>query len=185
MHAHHDIQFRGDANGDYIKVASNFWERSKDDIKASPARTPNRLYVSLIRRPTVSTPLCARRPIAVATNLRRRSPMGTTRDTYVNWETGKTEPVAAQFRPVVEFLGYNPTPTPTNLAERLEAKRRALGITFEQAAKYLGWDPVTLARYLNGTWRMPPSRSAILEVFLSARPEDLADGLKAIPRRVR
>jgi hypothetical protein len=39
--------------------------------------------------------------------------MGTTRDTYVNWETGKTEPVAAQFRPVVEFLGYNPTPTPT------------------------------------------------------------------------
>ena len=106
--------------------------------------------------------------------------MGTTRDTYVNWETGKTEPVAAQFRPVVEFLGYNPTPTPTNLAERLEAKRRALGITFEQAAKYLGWDPATLARYLNGTWRMPPSRSAILEVFLSARPEDLADGLKAI-----
>jgi transcriptional regulator with XRE-family HTH domain len=32
--------------------------------------------------------------------------MGIGTETYSNWETGKTEPVAAQFRPVVEFLGY-------------------------------------------------------------------------------
>jgi transcriptional regulator with XRE-family HTH domain len=107
--------------------------------------------------------------------------MGVSTDTVVNWENDKTKPVAAQFRPVVTFLGYDPTPAPETLSERLKAKRRALGITFEQAAKFLGWDPATLTRYLNGTWRMPPSRSAILEVFLSARPEDLADGLKAIP----
>jgi transcriptional regulator with XRE-family HTH domain len=69
--------------------------------------------------------------------------MGVSTDTVVNWEKGKTERVAAQFRPEVEFLGYDPTPTSTNLAERLEAERRALGITFEQAAKYLGWDPAT------------------------------------------
>ncbi|MDP1962656.1 MAG: helix-turn-helix transcriptional regulator [Reyranella sp.] len=35
--------------------------------------------------------------------------MGIGTETYANWEKGKTQPVAAQFRPVVEFLGYDPT----------------------------------------------------------------------------
>jgi hypothetical protein len=47
--------------------------------------------------------------------------MGIQRDTYVNWEKGRTEPVASQFRPIVAFLGYDPTPEPQTLAERLEA----------------------------------------------------------------
>jgi len=38
--------------------------------------------------------------------------MGIQRDTYVNWEKDKTSPVASQFRPVVAFLGYDPTPRP-------------------------------------------------------------------------
>jgi hypothetical protein len=33
-------------------------------------------------------------------------------------------------------------------------------------ARSLGWDPGTLTRYLDGTWRMPPSRAAQLEAFL-------------------
>ena len=82
--------------------------------------------------------------------------------------------MAAQFRPVVAFLGYDPTPAPKTLPERLEAKRRALGITFEQAAKYLGWDTGSLSRYLNGTWRLPPERAVKLEAFLSAEGGDLA-----------
>lgn len=90
-------------------------------------------------------------------------------ETYANWEKDKTTPVASQFRPVVEFLGYDPSPDPTTLAERLAAKRRALGVTFDQVAKHLGWDPGTLTRYLNGTWRMPPARAATLEMFLAQR----------------
>ena len=39
--------------------------------------------------------------------------MGIWAETYANWEKGKSEPVAAQFRPVVLFLGYDPTPAPT------------------------------------------------------------------------
>jgi hypothetical protein len=96
--------------------------------------------------------------------------MGIGTDTYANWEKGKTQPVAAQFRPVVGFLGYDPMPAPTTLGERLEAKRRLLGATFAQVARYLGWDPGTFTRYLNGTWRMPPmppDRVALLEAFLS------------------
>ncbi len=84
-------------------------------------------------------------------------------------------PVAACFRPVLGFLGYDPNPAPKTLAERLEAKRRTLGATFEQAAQYLGWDPATLTRYLNGTWRMPPARAASLEAFLAAAPTVLVN----------
>ena len=87
-------------------------------------------------------------------------------ETYANWEKSKIAPVAAQFRPVLQFLGYDPSPTPTTLAERLQAKRRALGITFEQVAKHLGWDPGPLTRYLNGTWRIPSARTATLNALL-------------------
>jgi transcriptional regulator with XRE-family HTH domain len=99
--------------------------------------------------------------------------MGILTETYWHWEKDKTEPVAAQFRPVVQFLGYDPSPAPTTLAERLQTKRRALGITFEQVAKHLGWDPGTLTRYLNGTWRMSSARAAKLEAFLSTDRAEL------------
>ena len=97
--------------------------------------------------------------------------MGILTETYLNWEKGHTEPVASQFRPVVAFLGYDPTPGPKTLAERLEAKRRATGMTFEQVAARLDWDPGTLTRYLNGTWRMPASRMAALEDLLSGKDD--------------
>ena len=42
--------------------------------------------------------------------------MGIQRDTYVNWEKDKTKPVASQFRPVVAFLDYDPTPEAQTLA---------------------------------------------------------------------
>ena len=44
--------------------------------------------------------------------------MGILTETYANWEKDKTEPEASQFRPVVEFLGYDPTPPARTLAER-------------------------------------------------------------------
>lgn len=93
--------------------------------------------------------------------------MGILTETYLNWEKGHTQPVASQFRPVFAFLGYDPSPAPRSLAERLEAKRRATGMTFGQIAEHLGWDPATLHRYLR-VWRLNPDRAATLEVFLSA-----------------
>lgn len=50
-------------------------------------------------------------------------------DTVVNWEKDRTRPVPAQFRPLIQFLGYDPTPEAKSLAERLEATRRKLGVT--------------------------------------------------------
>jgi DNA-binding XRE family transcriptional regulator len=34
--------------------------------------------------------------------------MGVSAETVANWESGKTEPLATQFRPVVVFLGMTP-----------------------------------------------------------------------------
>lgn len=110
--------------------------------------------------------------------------IGILTETFANWENGKTEPVAAQFRPVMTFLGYDPMPAPMTLAERMEAKRRGLGVTFEQAAKHLSWDPATLTRYLNGTWRIPANRLAALELLLLAKNSDLID-IHRLPRRLR
>jgi transcriptional regulator with XRE-family HTH domain len=109
--------------------------------------------------------------------------MGIQRDTYVNWEKDKTRPVPSQFQPVVAFLSYDPTPAPTTLGERLKAKRRSLGATFAQVARYLGWDPGTLTRYLNGTWRLSPARAATLETFLSAEVAELGAVLSLRRRR--
>jgi transcriptional regulator with XRE-family HTH domain len=100
--------------------------------------------------------------------------MGVLTETYANWKRDKTKPVASQCRPVVAFLGSDPTPAPQSLKERFEARRRALGMTFSQAALHLGWDTGSLTRYLNGTWRMSDERAAKLEAFLSASEEDLA-----------
>ena len=42
--------------------------------------------------------------------------MGILRETYANGKKDKTEPVASQFRPVLAFLEYDPTPAPDRRA---------------------------------------------------------------------
>jgi predicted DNA-binding protein (UPF0251 family) len=109
--------------------------------------------------------------------------MGVTNETVTNWEKDRTKPVAAQFQPVLAFLGYDPTLGGRTLAERLEAQRRRLGATIDQVAAHLGWDPGTLARYVTGTCcTIPPNRRALLDAFLDTPAADLA-GLLALPRR--
>src|SRR5882757_3002926 len=108
--------------------------------------------------------------------------MGVSAETVANWENGKIEPVAAQFQPVVVFLGYDPTPEPKTLAERLATKQRRLGASLAQIARHLGWDPGSLRRYLDGTWGISPDRLAVLEAFLSAEAAELAP-IHRLPRR--
>jgi DNA-binding XRE family transcriptional regulator len=85
--------------------------------------------------------------------------MGIQRDTYVNWGKDKTRPVPSQFRPVVAFLGYGPTPAPETLSERLKAKRRSLGATFAQVAILIatqGRRRCQRRRRLGARQRLPP-----------------------------
>jgi hypothetical protein len=74
-------------------------------------------------------------------------------------------------------------PVPTTRAERVQTKRCVLGVTLSQVARCLGWDPRTLTRYLNGTWRMPPARQAALEAFLATENTALACVLSVKRRR--
>jgi transcriptional regulator with XRE-family HTH domain len=66
-------------------------------------------------------------------------------------------------------------PAPETLSERLKAKRRLLGVTLAQVARYLGWDPGTMTRYLNDKWRVPANRSVASETFLNAENAAFAD----------
>jgi len=108
--------------------------------------------------------------------------MGVSAETVANWEKGKTKPVAAQFKPVAAFLGYDPTPEAQTFAERLEAKQRRLGTSLAQIARHLGWDPGSLRHYLDGTWGISPDRRTLLEAFLNAKDEALV-GLRSLKRR--
>jgi len=83
--------------------------------------------------------------------------------------------MASQFKPVIAFLGYDPTPASQTLADRLEAKQRSRGVSLAQVARYLGWDPGSLRRYLDGTWRLSSDRRAALEAFLAGEVEALAE----------
>lgn len=107
--------------------------------------------------------------------------MGVSAETVANWEKDRTEPVAAQFRPVVAFLGYDPTPARSTLAGRFETKQRSLGVSLAQVARFLGWDPGSLRRYLDGTWRISPDRRHTLETFFDAKEAALT-GLYSLKR---
>ena len=71
--------------------------------------------------------------------------LGIGADTILNWEKGHTKPPIESMRAVLQFLGYDPLPEPTNLSERLRATRRGMGWSIRKAAEQLGVDP--------GAWR--------------------------------
>lgn len=96
--------------------------------------------------------------------------IGCHHETYRNWEKARTEPPAFEFKRVIDFLGYDPAPTPVSLADKLEAKRRRLGVTLIQVARTLGWDEGTLRGYLRKADAIPADRRAALDQFLN-RPE--------------
>lgn len=108
--------------------------------------------------------------------------LGVSAETVASWEKDKTKPVLSQFKPVVAFLGYDPTPAPASIAEHVEAKRRSLGATRDQVAQYLGWDEGSLRRYLRGDWRLSPRRAEALEQFLALH-EEAAPAVLSLPRR--
>lgn len=62
-------------------------------------------------------------------------------DSYRGWEADRVEPEAASWTRIVGFLGYDPSPEPTTLGEHLKRRRRALGLTQEQAASIMGVSP--------------------------------------------
>ena len=81
---------------------------------------------------------------------------------YDNWEQGKHEPEFRYWPGIIRFLGYDPSPSPVTLAERIQATRRRQGISQQELARRLGIDPSTLTAWENGTVEKPYPRFARL-----------------------
>ena len=64
--------------------------------------------------------------------------------TITGWERNATIPEVRYMPAIIQFLGYNPLPSASSLAERLATARRALGLSQRKMAGKLGVDPVTL-----------------------------------------
>ncbi len=73
--------------------------------------------------------------------------LGVSKQTYEHWERGVHEPEFRYFPGVIRFLGYDPSPVPASLPDRIRAARRRQGISQEELAHRLGLDPSTV-----GTW---------------------------------
>jgi DNA-binding transcriptional regulator YiaG len=69
--------------------------------------------------------------------------MDTSEDTLRKWEEGRT-PIVAAYPKIIEFLGCDPWPEPTTLAEQIRAARYRRWLRIEDAAKLLRVDPSTL-----------------------------------------
>ena len=56
-------------------------------------------------------------------------------------------PGALHMAAIISFLGYNPVPEPNGEPEKLVWQRTSLGLSQEEAARQMGVDPGTLARW--------------------------------------
>lgn len=73
--------------------------------------------------------------------------LGVEETTIHNWEGNHRRPGFECMPAIIEFLGYNPLPPATTLAERLVRGRTSLGLSQKEAARRMSVDPTTLAKW--------------------------------------
>lgn len=76
--------------------------------------------------------------------------LGVEKSSVANWESNRTKPSLEYMPAIIRFLGYNPVPPGSDWSERLVQCRTALGITQKEAARRMGVDASTLARWERG-----------------------------------
>lgn len=74
---------------------------------------------------------------------------------------------------IIRFLGYNPFPEPTNIPERLLAKRRAMGWSIEDAAGQLGVDAGTWGAWECGQLILHQGHREMVARILWLTPEEI------------
>jgi len=84
--------------------------------------------------------------------------IGCSTDTLLFWEKGRSEPEIRFWPRIIEFLGYNPSPSPKTVSERLRTVRRATGWSQNRLADELGVDASSVATWEFGR-RRPSQRS--------------------------
>jgi transcriptional regulator with XRE-family HTH domain len=96
--------------------------------------------------------------------------LGVDKASIHNWETHRTNPSLPIIPKIIEFLGYIPFETSNNLAEKIKAYRKLLGITQKSLAKELQIDPGTLARWEGGKGRVSKELLETLNQFFASVP---------------
>lgn len=86
--------------------------------------------------------------------------------TYMKWEKDRHEPEDRFYPGIVNFLGYEPWPEPTSLAEALQSERRRRGVAIRTAAVLCGVDPGTWGRWERGEWKPTRLTLLVLDTFL-------------------
>lgn len=94
--------------------------------------------------------------------------LGVNAFTVLNWEKDRTEPAIRHYPAILAFLGYDPFPPPVTLADRLKAKRRALGLSIDALAAQLGVDPSTVADWERSKTVLLRTHRRMLVGFLRA-----------------
>ena len=84
--------------------------------------------------------------------------MGFDEKTLMWWERDERPPYVHAYPTLIHFLGYEPWPAPTCLAEALLAERRRRGLSIERAAHEVGVDEGTWRRWERKEWK--PMRMA-------------------------
>ncbi|MBI3681122.1 MAG: recombinase family protein [Acidobacteria bacterium] len=64
-----------------------------------------------------------------------------------NWEANTSNPEIQYMPAIIRLLEYNPLPVANGLAEQLVRRRTSLGLSQKEAARRLGVDPSTLAKW--------------------------------------
>jgi transcriptional regulator with XRE-family HTH domain len=70
--------------------------------------------------------------------------------TVTGWEKGRLIPPTMTMARLIGWLGYDPLPQGESLAERLKARRRAMGWSQEEAARKFGVERSVFARWERG-----------------------------------
>jgi len=84
-----------------------------------------------------------------------------------NWEFGRTTP-ADRFMPsVIRFLGYNPSPQPRTLGERVAFQRAARGWSRKKLAAHASVDKATVRRIEEDTPRL--ARRSVVAVLAALK----------------
>jgi DNA-binding transcriptional regulator YiaG len=95
--------------------------------------------------------------------------MGVCHHSVVDWEAGTKQPTDRQYPAILAFLGYEPWPKPQMLPAQLAAERRRRGLSAKAAAKLIGVDEGTCARW-EADRTMPLDRATgAVATFLNAR----------------
>jgi DNA-binding XRE family transcriptional regulator len=102
-------------------------------------------------------------------DLRKR--FGLEKGTYVTWEKDRCYPAMKHWPGIIGFLGYDPSPKPKTIGERLLAYRRQHGTSRKALARQLGADEATLWRWEVGQ-RIPVVQRHVDAVgqLMSIRP---------------